>query len=84
MQPQTKDRVRLFKISAPCLFHPFCTPTFPHAVDSSNAVESYIERIENSDGKVSLASATFHLVDAPKFKIQVEEKIPGKSNQNEA
>jgi len=38
-----------------------------------------VDQIENSDGKVSLASATFHLVEAPEFKIQVEEKLPGQS-----
>ena len=32
-----------------------------------------VERIENSKGQVSLASATFHLVEAPEFKIQIEE-----------
>ena len=43
--------------------------------------KNIVEQIENSDGKVSLASATFHLVEAPEFKIQVEEKTPGKSTQ---
>ncbi len=36
-----------------------------------------VDQIENSDGKVSLASATFHLVDAPEFKIQIDDKHRG-------
>lgn len=38
-----------------------------------------IELVESSNGKVSLASATFHLVEAPKLTIHVEKNIPAKS-----
>ncbi|MDX9864165.1 MAG: hypothetical protein RBT34_05100 [Anaerolineaceae bacterium] len=43
-----------------------------------------IEAIENSDGKVSLASATFDLVNAPGFTIKIEDNQVEKSTENEA